>query len=388
VRRLSGCEGQRLLRLLQDADVEADLALGGRLRREHDPALVAAAMTVTELRRTAVAKVGRADAAVLLTDRTGLEQATRRAVADHRAARLARAAGSAVELTCGIGMELVAMARAGLTVTGVDRDPARVAMARTNLAALGLTAAVMEAAAETVPVAEFAAAFVDPSRRSGHGRRFDPAAYSPPWPWVAELLARPRPVSVAKVAPGFPHELVPPAAEAEFTSVDGDLVETAVWSAPLAAARRRATLLPAGVELTDADEPDTVPLGGMGGWLYEPDDAVIRAGLVTAVAAIVGGHLIDPHIAYVSSDEPVRTPFARAYRVLEEVPYRERWLRQALRERRIGRLAIKKRGVDVAPDRLRPRLQLQGHAEATLVLSRVAGAARAFLVEPVSNRPE
>jgi len=385
VRRLTEAEGQLLLKLLQGGNGADGIAVGERLRREHDPALVAAAMTVHELRDKAVAKLGPADAAVLVTDRTGLEQATRRVVAERRAARLAAVGRTAADLTCGIGVDLVALLRAGMAVTGVDRDPARVAMARANLAALGLAATVVEAAAESVDLDDFDAAFVDPSRRDGHARRFDPAAYSPAWPWVETLLVRPTPVSVAKVAPGFPHDLVPPGVEAEFTSVGGDLVEAALWSSPLATARRRATVLPAGAELTDADEPDFVPLGPIAEWLYEPDDAVIRAGLVTAVAASVGGHLIDPQIAYVSSEDRVSTPFARAYRVLEEVPYRERALRQALHERGIGRLTIKKRGVDVAPDRLRPRLRLHGDGEATLVLSRVSGAARAFLVEPVSS---
>ena len=91
----------------------------------------------------------------------------------------------------------------------------------------------------------------------------------------------------------------------------------------------------------------------LGAYLYEPDGAVIRAGLVTAVAAGVGGGLLDEHIAYVTSDASFRTPFARGYRVLEELPYREKALRAALRERGIGSLTIKKRGVDVVPDALR-----------------------------------
>jgi hypothetical protein len=70
----------------------------------------------------------------------------------------------------------------------------------------------------------------------------------------------------------------------------------------------------------------------LGDVVYEPDAAVIRAGLVGAVAAIVGGALLDPRIAYVTG-ELVPTPFARAYRVVEEVPFREKALRAALRER-------------------------------------------------------
>ena len=119
----------------------------------------------------------------------------------------------------------------------------------------------------------------------------------------------------------------------------------------------------------------------VGAYLYEPDGAVIRAGLVTAVAAGVRGGLVDEHIAYVTSDSSFATPFARGYRVLEELPYREKPLKAALRERGVGRLTIKKRGVSVVPDELRKRLSLRGDEEATLVLTRVAGKGTALLVE-------
>ena len=115
----------------------------------------------------------------------------------------------------------------------------------------------------------------------------------------------------------------------------------------------------------------------VGGFLYEPDGAVIRAGLVTAVAAGVGGGLLDEHIAYVTSDESFRTPFARGYGSSRTLPYREKQLRAALRERGVGRLTIKKRGVDVVPEQLRKRLALRGDEEATIVLTRVAGSGAA-----------
>ena len=37
-----------------------------------------------------------------------------------------------------------------------------------------------------------------------------------------------------KVAPGLDHALIPPGAEAEWVSVDGDLVEAALWCGELA----------------------------------------------------------------------------------------------------------------------------------------------------------
>jgi arginine decarboxylase-like protein len=70
-------------------------------------------------------------------------------------------------------------------------------------------------------------------------------------------------------------------------------------------------------------------------------------------------------------------------RVVEELPYREKQLKAALRERGVGRLTIKKRGVDVVPEVLRKRLSLSGDAEATLVMTRVAGSGTALLVQPL-----
>jgi hypothetical protein len=133
--------------------------------------------------------------------------------------------------------------------------------------------------------------------------------------------------------------------------------------------------------LTEEDDPGA-EVRAVGEFLYEPDGAVIRAGLVTAVAAGVEGGLVDEHIAYVTADAAFRTPFARSYRVLEELPYREKQLRGALRERGIGRLTIKKRGVAVVPEDLRKRLALSGDAEGTIVLTRVAGQGVCLLVEP------
>jgi hypothetical protein len=120
----------------------------------------------------------------------------------------------------------------------------------------------------------------------------------------------------------------------------------------------------------------------LGDFLYDPDGAVIRAVLVPAVAAGVGGRLVDRKIAYVTSEESFRTPFARSYRVLEELPYREKQLRAALRARGIGTLTIKKRGVDISPEQLRKRLDLRGEDEATLVLTRARGQGIALLVKP------
>lgn len=380
--------GRDLLEVAMGAYVDAagdPVRAATAVRRvEPDPEKAAAALTQAELRTRAVAKFGDLAPHLFFTP-DALEQATRLRVAEHRAARLAAARpGSVVDLGCGIGGDLIAFARAGLTAAGVDIDPVRVAAARANLAALGLPGAVEVADVSAIDPRGFGAAFADPARRGARGRVFDVDGWTPPWPFVLDLLAG---NGVVKVAPGIPHDLVPDGVEAEWVSDGGDVKEAVLWAPVFASTDRRATVIGDGglATVTDEDDPyigQPRPVRELGAFLYEPDGAVIRAGLVTAVAAGVDGGLLDEHIAYVTSDSSFRTPFAKSYRVLEEVPYREKSLKAALRERSIGSLTIKKRGVEVVPEQLRKRLALRGDNTATLVMTRIAGAGTALLVEP------
>ncbi len=376
--------GQRLLEhATSTLKAEPDLLRAASLLRgEAAPERAAAALTQARLRVAGAAKFGDLAARMYFTP-DGLEQATRLRVGRHRAARIAAARPSSVlDLGCGVGGDLVALAGAGLTVAGVDADALRAAVAAANLAALGLPGAVLQADATAMDLGPFGLVFADPARRDGAGRVFDAAGWSPPWPFVESLLRR---TACAKVAPGVPRSLVPPGVEAEWVSDRGDVTEAVLWSPALATVARRATVLRSGglATLTDEDDPGGAPVRPPGRYLLEPDGAVVRAGLVTAVAAAVDGWLLDEHIAYVSTDRPDRTPFARGYEVLQTLPFHERQLRAALRARGVGPLTVKKRGVDVVPEALRRRLALRGDAEATVVLTRVGGRGTALLVSPL-----
>ncbi|MGZ5389184.1 MAG: THUMP-like domain-containing protein [Aeromicrobium sp.] len=368
-----------LVEVAERAGIESDLGLGTRLRKAHDAELVAAAVTQNHLRSKARSKFGEA-AALMYFTHDALEQSTRAVVSDHRAHRLVSAGETAVvDLGCGIGGDLIAFARAGMKVRGVELGPVRAAIARANLDALGLTGTVLCADATAVSVASDEVAFVDPARRDGKGRIFDPTDCVPPWDFVTALLAG---RGLAKTMPGIDHRLVPAGVEAEWVSVDGNLVEACLWGEPYASAHRRATLLPSRESLTDADAGEA-HVAAPAAFLYEPDDAVIRSGLVTAVAAEVDGWLIDPKIAWVSSAAHVATPYARAFRVIDELPFRQKPLKAALVALDIGTLTIKKRGVDVVPDVLIKRLKLKGSVTGTIVMTRVRNEGRAFLVEPL-----
>lgn len=353
----------------------SELKLVEQLRRRYDAAVVTAAVTQASLRHRAVAKFGADDAARMYFTPDGLEQATRTAVGEHRAVRIAQTVPGAtvVDLGCGIGGDLISAARAGLRVTGVERDPVTAVAAQANLAALGLPGEVLVGDAEQQDVAQYEVVFADPARRADGRRVFDHNAYSPPWSFITGLLAG---TACVKVAPGIPHGAVPDGVEAEWVSDAGEVKEAALWSGKLfAGTTRRATLLPSGATVTSAPEAKTGPVGQ---YIYEPDGAVVRAGLVTAVAAAVNGRLLDPRIAYVTSDELTPTPLASAYEVVEELAYKEKALRSWVRSQCIGTLEIKKRGVDFDPAVLRKKLSPKGSASATLIVTRIGRDAVAY----------
>lgn len=381
-------EGLRLLDSLPPYESTADVVrMVSDLRKAgHAPGLVAAVLSQSRLRAKAVAKFGEFASRMLFTE-AGLEQATRLRVAALHAGRLTGAGIHRVaDLGCGIGGDAMAMAALELDVSAVDTDEVTATIASYNLAPFA-SANVTHADAERIDLTGFDAAWLDPARRTaGHGntrRLTKPEDYSPSLPWAFELAER-IPIGI-KLGPGHDRDLIPQNAEAQWVSVDGQLVEMGLWFGVLArdGVRRSALLLtPGGVaELTAPIDSEDAPVGTLGEYLYEPDGAVIRARLIGDLARSLDAQMLSEGIAYLTSATVQDTPFATAFRVLESLPADEKKLRMALQERHIGILEIKKRGVDVDPATLRTRLRLKGTASGTLVLTRAAGHRVALLVE-------
>ncbi|MFF4866178.1 methyltransferase domain-containing protein [Streptomyces sp. NPDC001231] len=386
-------EGRALLDEVRGTPPADELAVATRLRREHPAELVSAALGQARLRQRAAAKFGAEDAGRMFFTPNGVEQSTRASVAAYRAGRLRESGvASVADLCCGIGGDAIALARAGIRVLAVDRDPLTAAAARANAEALGVAdlIEVREADVTEVDTASYDAVFVDPARRAGGGRGggraaggrvFDPEAYSPPLSWaVGAALRAPR--AALKIAPGIPHELIPTQAEAEWISDGGDVKEAVLWFGT-EPGLIRATLLPGPRTLRGRGLPDP-PVRTPGRYLYEPDGAVIRAHLVAEAARELDGGLIDATIAYVTADELRPTPYATAYEITDRLPFNVKRLKALLREREVGALTVKKRGSAVEPEELRRKVLPKPHGRnaATVFLTRVAGAPTMLLGHP------
>lgn len=391
-------EGWALLSSLPPYREEDSLRQGERLRKDgHSPELVAAVMTQSRLRARAAEKFGEFARTMLFTP-DGLEQATRLPIAARHAERFQRAGITSVaDLGCGIGGDSMAMAGLGLDVRAVDRSPAAVAVATMNLRPFPTTTVHLGTAEDHDP-ALTEGIWLDPARRAptrGATRRLhDPEEYEPPLSTVLDLARQLGggnelgPLG-AKLGPAVDREALPAEIETQWLSFHGQVLEAAAWCGPLArdGVSSSALLIDrSGTHRLDRGahaHPDPEP-GELGDHLYEPDGAVIRAGLIGRLAHDLDARALDPSIAYLSTERRTDTPFARGYSVRDVMPFGIKRLTSYLREHRLGVLEIKKRGTAVQPEELRRQLRPRrfGDDSATLILTRIAGEQSVIVASP------
>nr|WP_075892922.1 methyltransferase domain-containing protein [Actinomyces provencensis] len=361
-----------------------------------DASVAAAVLTQLDLRDRAEGKFGRFARSMVFT-RDGLEQATRLAVAARHAERFRRGGATRVaDLGCGIGGDALALAGLGLGVWALDIDEDAAAAAAENLRPFP-DAEVVLGDVNDLDLADLRAlgvdaVFADPARRTGtaggSSRRLGPELWSPPLSTVLSWRSTFGRLGV-KMAPGVPHAALPDDCHAQWTSVDGDLVEAALWTPPLApeGPGRSALVLRGGGAhtLTDptlgsASAPvRQASVGALGSLVAEPDPAVIRAGLVARLAEDLGAQLVSPSIAWLTGDDLPATPFAARFEVIDVVALRPKAVQGALDRLDVGSVEVKKRGVDIDPEALRRSLRLRGSGAVTVIATRVEGRHRAII---------
>jgi hypothetical protein len=385
-RQLLSPSGQAVLRLAEELHpLEADfLTHFTRLSRRHPPELARLALEVAILRQEAAEKFPFANQ--LFFTREALQQASAYAVSTYRCQRL-RPFARLADLGCSVGSDTLALASLAPTL-GIDLDGLRLAMARANLVALGLNqqASFLQAdLRQSLPLApdEGLALFFDPARRHQGRRVYSVRAYQPPLSVVRSWLPK-FPALAVKISPGVNmEELRTYDAEVEFISLHGELKEAVLWFGPLKTASSRATLLPGEHSLAVATgAPSRLSLHEPKAYLYEPDPAVMRASLVASLGQSLGAAQLDEDIAYLTSDQALETPFARRWTVEDWFPFQLKRLREALRQRRVGHVVVKKRGSPLQPEALIRDLHLAGDQQRVVFLTHLRGRPIAILAYP------
>ncbi len=342
------------------------------LRRWLTPAQAAAVVEQIQLRRKGVTKFEQANN--MLFTREALEQATDSRVAQYRVARF-RGARLVADLGCSIGGDSLWLATVSDQVLGIDLDQIRLIFARHNAAAYNLYGkiAFIQADVRYPPAClnRFDAIFADPARRIEGKRTVRPESYRPPLDKLMETYAC-RPLGI-KVAPGMDFSAATLADEIEVISLDGEVKEAVLWFKDLATpgVSRRATLLPDSKTLTD-EAPNQCIAGGLGDYLYEPDPAVIRAGLVEQLGTQLGLNLLDPNIAYLSGNQAIESPFIKGYQIEARLPLKIKQINHYLRQHQIGQVNIKQRGTGLSPEKVVKQLKpVKSGLESNLILIRI-----------------
>lgn len=343
------------------------------LRREFPRELVLTGLTLQDLRLKARGKFSNPEN--LWFDRVGLEQATGELVARHKAQRYH---GRVWDYCCGIGSDAAALARQGCEVIAVDLNPLACLRAQWNAEVWAPERSVQFLAADVEQLTDRSGFVqIDPDRRVLTQQKAVRLEDYVPGREFLTRLTQEFAGGAIKLSPAANFGGKFPEAEVELISVAGECKEATIWFGTLRSEHGwRATVLPAGVTIAGQPLEVVADITPLGRYLYDPDPAVVRAGLVDHLAVELGLARLDAAEEYLTGDAVVQSPFVRGFEVQAEFPHQSREIKQHLRATSVGQLEIKCRHIPVQVDALRKQLQLSGTQAAVLIIARVEGKAR------------
>ena len=357
----------------------ADLKIGEVLRRDLEADMAALVLTQIDLRARAAEKFSRAGE--MLFTRAGLEQSTSEAIATYRAERF-RGANRIVELCCGIGGDLIALAGLGVPLVAVDLDPVHLFLAEHNARVfhpnVDLTTLLMDV--REVEILPSDSVFIDPARRQESGRRTSYVS-EPPVEWSIDLADVAAGVAI-KTAPGIPNDYLPEGWEMEHVALKGDLKEAVLWSPSLAGdfagheygwPHRATVIVNHGAHSFHGGHMDVIRtvVPEPGQWLHDVNPAVTNSGMVRDLSGMLRAGMIDPEIGFLVTDHEMRTPFTTCWQILDVLPWHEKRIKQALAALDIGPIDIRRRGLAGDVPTITKRLRGKGNRRALIAMTRV-----------------
>jgi len=348
-------------------------------------------------------------------DREGLEMASNPIVSEYRA-RSFKGFDTVLDLCSGIGIDSIILATHGSTgrkVVGADLSPERCFMAHWNSRHYGVK--IPEDAIEFVRAdalddsflsgVSADAVFADPGRRhSGGGGGLRTSRLSETHPptdvLVRKIMDKVSANLCIKSAPGISRD-EPLLSEcvSEFVSLNGELLECVLWFGEFVNLKKQepsgriATALPGEGTISSLDESSDAVSESIGGFILEPDPAVIRAGLVQQLAARTNASRIDEKIAYLTCEKELigeqqsTSGLFKSFRVIDDFPFSLARIKEKVREIGPKTVVVKKRGSAVEVDAFRKKIMTaikparEGPAELIVFLTRKAGKPWAAVAE-------
>lgn len=283
----------------------------------------------------------------------GLRFATPEIVAQYRAIRLQTSV--LADISCGIGGQIIFFGRECQKVYGVDiaGDKLQCAQKNANLYNLSNITFIEGDALSTQIVEQLTDAdiiFSDPARPSAETvRKTD--SLRPGIPMVLDVYRDITDKFAFEAPPQMPPERIDFECEREYISVDRKLNRLTLYFGPLKKCERSAVVLEDGAfhKLESEDKshiPEIAEIGAPKIYAFEPDPAVVKAGLLRELVLDLKQPLemvlIDAKRKLLTLDTPIKSPFFKnSFKLIGKVPYDCRQINTFLRETDIGNAVIR-----------------------------------------------
>ncbi|MFC1898198.1 class I SAM-dependent methyltransferase [Candidatus Cloacimonadota bacterium] len=300
----------------------------------------------------------------------GAQQASSTTLAHYHAEKFRRF-NSIADLCCGVGMDLIQIAVGKEKVFAVDLDEETLLAAEFNSNQAGLrNIRFLQQKAEDFNIS-VDAIFSDPDRRPGKERKIQKEDIQPSLDALLELKKN-TPNLAVKLSPAMNYKNLNIAGEHtfEFVSENGTLKEILLCLGDLATpnVRRKAIILPQNIQLVNQNIQ--IEIKEIEQYIFEPDPAIIRAGLVQECGAEIGYHLIDSKLAILSGVNAINSELGKCFKMKQVIPFNLKKLQQYCRENLIGELVIKTRGFPDTVEDFRKKLKLKGANKEILFIIR------------------
>lgn len=331
----------------------------------------------------------------LLCDKLALEQSTAYDIGSWKS-RLWPSSGKVHDLCCGMGGDSFFIPDS-LEITGIDMSEERLQMYAYNMQTFNKKANTLNADVRNLklidPKANADFFTIDPARRKEENenqRQFD--NLTPSLQEVLELSKNYK-GGMVKLPPGFPIDEIPFDAEIIYLGSRQDCRECLVLLGMLAQnpGKIRTVLLDkdSAIEFISkndrsiVEETQNLEISEIKRFISEPCPLFVRSKLFTEIAKEMDAKIISQGIAYLTTEEPILQTGFSSFEVLEFAPLGTAAVKAMLKKHGIGKLTLKKRGVEIIPEEEIKRLKPKGKNEGVLFYTRLFGEKIAILTRRV-----
>ena len=323
----------------------------------------------------------------LLYTPLALEQSSGERTAAYKASFMS--GKSAIDLSGGLGIDTMFLARTFQDVVYCERDPMLCAVVEHNLTVIGIANVQVKNGDGISLLAEypdnsFDWIYVDPARREQGQRSIALEAASPDVVASHDLLLRHGQRVCIKASPALEisglKKLLPALHTIIVVSVNREckeillLLERAYPS--VGPVQVKAVCLSSdSVEITEViggGEAPRVVAAAVKGYLYEPDPAIIKARLSAVLGRDAGLQFVNKSVDYLTSDRNIEAFPGRSFRVVECVPYKPKSFRAFLQRHAIAGASIQRRDFPLSAAELRKKYRLLESERALLFFTKDA----------------